>query len=76
MPDVQLLSDNTQILAYAQGAKRAGITPNPYEGIMAASGPLHSEYEKSDNWEYCKMIYKTPDRQDRARPRHRDPLQG
>ncbi len=58
MPDVQLLADNTQILGYAQGAKRAGLTPNPYEGIQAASGPLHSEYEKSDNWKYCKDIYK------------------
>ena len=58
MPDVQLLADNTQILGYAQGAKRAGITPNPYEGVEAASGPLHSEYEKSDNWKYCKDIYK------------------
>jgi len=58
MPDIQLLSDNTQILGYAQGAKRAKITPNPYEGILAASGPLHSEYEKSANWTYCKDIYK------------------
>jgi len=58
MPNVQFLADNTQILGYAQGAKRTGITPNPYEGFMAASGPLHSEYEKSANWKYCKDIYK------------------
>ena len=59
MPNVQLLADNTQILEYAQGAKRAHITPNPYEGLLAASGPLHSQYEKSANWKYCKDIYKT-----------------
>ena len=58
MPDIQLLADNTQVLMSAQGAVRAKITPNPYEGIEAASGPLHSEYEKSDNWKYCKDIYK------------------
>ena len=58
MPDIQLLSDNTQILGYGQGAKRANIDPNPYEGILAASGPLHSQYEVSDNWKYCKDIYK------------------
>ncbi|HTK17019.1 MAG TPA: ABC transporter substrate-binding protein [Acidimicrobiia bacterium] len=58
MPNVQLLADNTQILGYAQSAKRTGLTPNPYEGFLAASGPLHSEYEKSANWAYCKDIYK------------------
>jgi ABC-type branched-subunit amino acid transport system substrate-binding protein len=58
MPNVQLLSDNTQILGYAQGAKRSGLNPNPYEGIETASGPLHSQYEVSDNWKYCKDIYK------------------
>ena len=57
MPDVELLSDNTQILQYAQGAKRAGLDPNPYEGIETASGPLHSQYEVSDNWKYCKDVY-------------------
>jgi hypothetical protein len=58
MPDVQLLSDNTQVLMAAQGAVRANISPNPYEGVLAASGPLHAEYEKSANWKYCKDIYK------------------
>jgi hypothetical protein len=58
MPHAQFLSDNTQILGYAQGAKRSGITPNPYEGMLTASGPLHSQYEKSDNWKYCAGIYK------------------
>ena len=58
MPDVQLLSDNTQVLMAAQGAVRANISPNPYEGVLAASGPLHADYEKSANWKYCKDIYK------------------
>ena len=26
--------------------------------MAAASGPLHSEYEKSANWKYCADIYK------------------
>jgi hypothetical protein len=58
MPDVQLLSDNTQVLMTAQGAVRANLTPNPFEGVLAASGPLRSDYEKSENWKYCKDIYK------------------
>ena len=58
MPNVQLLADNTQFLGYGQGAKREHITPKPYEGVLAASGPLHSQYEVSDNWKYCKDIYK------------------
>jgi ABC-type branched-subunit amino acid transport system substrate-binding protein len=68
MPDVQLLADNTQILGYAQNAKRAGLNPNPYEGIEAASGPLHSQYEVSDNWKYCKGIYKKETGQDAPGP--------
>jgi hypothetical protein len=58
MPNIQLLSDNTQILGYAQGAKRAGLNPNPYEGILTVSGPLHKQYEQSANWKYCKDVYK------------------
>ena len=60
----------------AQGAVRAKITPNPYEGILAASGPLGSEYEKSENWKYCKDIYEQQTGEDRARSQRRDPLPG
>jgi len=58
MPDAQFLADATVILGYAQGAERAGVDPNPYEGMLTVSGPLRSDYEKSDNWKYCADIYK------------------
>jgi ABC-type branched-subunit amino acid transport system substrate-binding protein len=76
MPNVQFLADNTQILGYAQNAKRTGITPNPYEGFMAASGPLHSEYEKSANWAYCKDIYKRQTGKDAPGPDDVIPYKG
>lgn len=76
MPDVQLLSDNTQVLMTAQGAKRAGITPNPYEGLLAASGPLRSEYETSENWKYCKDIYKKQTGEDAPGPNAVIPYKG
>ena len=76
MPDVQLAADNTQVLMSAQGAVRAKITPNPYEGILAAAGPLGSEYEKSENWKYCADIYKGATGEEAPGPDDVIPYQG
>jgi hypothetical protein len=60
----------------AQGAVRAKITPNPYEGILAAAGPLGSEYEKSENWKYCADIYKGATGEEAPGPDDVIPYQG
>jgi hypothetical protein len=57
LPNLLLLSDNSQVLSYGQQLKRAGVTPNPYQGLITATGPTHAEYAASANWKYCKDIY-------------------
>jgi ABC-type branched-subunit amino acid transport system substrate-binding protein len=57
MPDVQLLADNVSVNDYGQNLQKAGVRPNPYEGIIAAGGVSAREYDQSDNWKYCAAIY-------------------
>ena len=58
MPDVQLLVDNTDVRGPGRDMVAAGVTPNPYEGIIAAGGPTPAEYQKGPNWKYCAKVYK------------------
>jgi hypothetical protein len=58
LPNLLLLSDNGQVLGYAQQLKRSGVTPNPYEGLITAGGQTQTEYATGPNWTYCKTIYK------------------
>ena len=58
LPGVQLLADNTQVKSYGQQEKQAGVTPNPYEGIITAGGPTSKEYDDGPNWAYCSQIWK------------------
>jgi hypothetical protein len=58
LPNLLLLSDNGQVLGEAQQLNHAGVTPNPYEGLITAGGQTQSEYTNSANWKYCKTIYK------------------
>jgi ABC-type branched-subunit amino acid transport system substrate-binding protein len=57
MPKVILVVDNTDVKTGGQDATKAGIKPNPYEGILSAGGPLPLEYDQSANWKYCAAIY-------------------
>jgi ABC-type branched-subunit amino acid transport system substrate-binding protein len=58
MPDLQLVTEDNEALSYGRQAKRAGLDPNPYEGIISATGPSADEYGASANWAECKRIYK------------------
>jgi hypothetical protein len=58
MPNVALYVDNTDERGAARDEVRAGVKPNPYEGMLAAGGPTSAEYVKGPNWAYCKAIYK------------------
>jgi ABC-type branched-subunit amino acid transport system substrate-binding protein len=58
MPEVLLVTDVGEVLDFAKDATKAGKKPNPYEGILAATGPTESEYDSSENWKYCADIYK------------------
>jgi ABC-type branched-subunit amino acid transport system substrate-binding protein len=57
MPGVQLLADNPTVNTYGQNLQEAGISPNPYEGIITVGGMPAKEYDQSDNWKYCAGIY-------------------
>jgi ABC-type branched-subunit amino acid transport system substrate-binding protein len=58
MPDVQLMTDVSDVKMYGQEEQHAGKNPNPYDGMLAAVGITPQEYDKSANWKYCADIYK------------------
>ena len=58
MPNVVLVGDNSTVLEYGQGEKHNHISPNAYQGWLTVTGPTHAEYATSDNWKYCKTVYK------------------
>ena len=58
LPNLLLLSDNGQVLGEAQQLEHAGVTPNPYEGLITAGGQTSTEYAAGPNWKYCERIYK------------------
>jgi Periplasmic binding protein len=59
MPNVMLINDgnSTDILGFAQQELRAGIHPNPYQGMIMVGGPTPQQYDQSSNWKYCASIY-------------------
>jgi len=57
IPKALLISDTTDVRDFARNLVTAGVKPNPYEGILSASGPTPAEYDKSENWKYCADIY-------------------
>lgn len=58
MPNVLLLADDSTVLEDGQGEAHNHITPNAYQGLLTVTGPTHAEYAKTDNWKYCKTVYK------------------
>lgn len=57
MPGVQLIADNTNVDGYGQDLQKAGVRPNPYEGILAAGGMSSQAYDRSAHWKTCAAIY-------------------
>jgi hypothetical protein len=37
--------------------QKAGVRPNPYEGVYTAGGLSAQAYDRSPNWKYCASIY-------------------
>jgi ABC-type branched-subunit amino acid transport system substrate-binding protein len=70
LPGVQLLADNNTVGTYAQNLEKAGVRPNPYEGLLAPNGLSAQTYDLSANWKYCAAIYeahfhqRAPDQED------------
>jgi hypothetical protein len=70
-PNLVLLSDNSDGASFAQQLERAGVTPNPYQGLIIAAGQTTPEYVASPNWTYCKSIYRDETGKDAPGPRRR-----
>ena len=58
MPDVMLLTDVSDVQRFGQEETQAGRKPNPYEGIISATGPTDTESDHGANWKECARIYK------------------
>ncbi len=58
MPDVVLVTDVSEADRFGQEENQAGRKPNPYEGIITATGPSDTESDKSPRWKECARIYK------------------
>jgi Periplasmic binding protein len=58
MPGIQLLTDVGDMKTFGQDETKAGITPNPYQGVLIANGFSPHDYDQSANWKYCAAIYK------------------
>ena len=76
LPGVLLLSDNSDGASYGQQLVRAGVHPNPYEGLIAAAGQTSQEYAVSPNWTFCKDIYKKQTGKDAPGPTTVIPYKG
>jgi hypothetical protein len=57
LPGVTLLTDTSDAVSQGQDETKAGLKPNPYEGMYLAGGYGSADYEKSANWKYCAGIY-------------------
>jgi hypothetical protein len=64
LPGIQLLTDVGDMKTFGQDETKAGITPNPYQGVLIANGFSPHDYDQSANWKYCAAIYKTYIHQD------------
>ena len=57
IPDMQLVADTTSVEDGGQYDVKAGIKPNPYDGIITAEGRIGLEHSKTKNYTYCKQIF-------------------
>ncbi|HEY1739744.1 MAG TPA: hypothetical protein VGI86_13585, partial [Acidimicrobiia bacterium] len=57
LPKVVLVADTTAVLSSAQDEQKAGVKPNPYDGIITAEGQTGAEHQKSPHGVYCRTLY-------------------
>ncbi len=57
IPDMELVADTTSVESGGQDDVKAGVTPNPYDGIITAAGRIGLEHSRTKNYTYCKDIY-------------------
>ena len=57
IPDMQLVADTTSVASGGQDEVKAGVTPNPYDGIITAEGRIFLEHSRTPHYTYCKTIF-------------------
>jgi len=57
IPDMVLIADATEVGTQAKDEVLAGVSPNPYEGMFAASGPSAIDNFNSAGLQACIKIY-------------------
>ena len=57
IPDMQLVADTTAVESGGQDDVKAGVEPNPYDGIITAEGRIFLEHSKTPHYTYCKTIF-------------------
>jgi len=57
IPDMQLVADTTSVESGGQDDVKAGVKPNPYDGIITAEGRIGLEHSRTLNYTYCKQIF-------------------
>jgi ABC-type branched-subunit amino acid transport system substrate-binding protein len=59
LPNMLLLTTDSNVGDQAKDEKKAGKTPNPYDGMLSLSGLSDSETFKSEGVQRCVKIYET-----------------
>jgi len=57
LPHLQLIADTTAVASGGQDEVKAGVTPNPYDGIITAEGRIFLEHSRTPHYTYCKNIF-------------------
>jgi ABC-type branched-subunit amino acid transport system substrate-binding protein len=57
IPDLQLVADTTGVASGGQDDVKAGMDPNPYDGIVTAEGRIGLEHSRTPNFTYCSGIW-------------------
>jgi hypothetical protein len=58
MPNITIVTDTGDALSAAQGLQKSGANPNPFNGMITATGITKPQYLQTDNWKYCNDIWK------------------
>jgi ABC-type branched-subunit amino acid transport system substrate-binding protein len=56
-PNITLVADTTDVLSQAQDESKAGVKPNPYDGIITAEGDTGVEHQTRASGKYCRDIW-------------------
>jgi ABC-type branched-subunit amino acid transport system substrate-binding protein len=57
LPTIPIVADSTGILSGAQDEQKAGVSPNPYTGMITAEGLTGVQHAATANGKSCRAIF-------------------